>query len=475
MTKQGAPVADAEVTLAAKLKKDCDGNPTEQPPAWHCTSVRTNETGEFAIPPEVWENDPNEKRRITACIKADGFLHRNVTLGENWGSDNHGKIDIFRIGRIEGVLIDPNGMPIANAPVRLDTSTQYKNPSSGCHGCFSANVETDENGAFVFEKAPPGQHFVKFPGSFYNSCSPDPDTKNKPIPYEEYTTWQMIQMADGETKADVFLDLRQSGLTLTGRVVDEYNRPMADVEVQVYQNIIIYNDHGYSAFTNNLKSTPTDENGVYVLRHLPAGDYQLKAAYPYEKGKNYKSGEAINVYLSGSQKLAFDLVLNRQDGSLPNAAKAKESPLFEMQLPDDLGPHELMIVDNSGRGIAAATVEFEKRYRYSDSHVYKEWAGATVTTDQQGRFTLPQELQSEDDKKISCRMTIKADGFGSRFIQTDFWRVKDEPRIDLLHKANVRGKMLDENGQPSDGKVVVISSMTAFKNPRISTSGGALS
>ncbi|MHC4552344.1 MAG: carboxypeptidase-like regulatory domain-containing protein [Planctomycetota bacterium] len=468
--QQGAPIADAKVTLTARLKKDCDGHPTEEAPDWHCTSVRTNEKGEFALPPEVWENDPDKKRRFTVCIEADNFLHRRVTMGENWGSDNDGKIDIFRVGRIEGVLIDPNGLPVANAPVRLDTYTEYDNPSSSCHGCFGGNAVTDEYGAFVFEKAPPGDHFVKFPGNTGGGCDSEADAKDKTIPYKEYVTWQMIQMADGETKADVFLDLRQSGLTVTGRVVDEYNRPMVGVEAQVYQNIIIYNDHGHSTFTNHLKNALTDEDGVYVLNHIPAGDYKLRADYPYEKGKNYDSGEAVDVYLSGSQELAFNLVLERQDGSL--AKPAHELPLFEVPLPEDIKPHELMIVDKTGRGIAGATVEFENRYKYRDTNSYQNWAGAILTTDAQGRFILPQELQSEDEREISCRMTIRADGYASRFIQTDFWRVKKEPRIDLLRKGNIKGRLLDANGQLASGMVQLVSSMTAFKNPRVSTSGG---
>lgn len=59
--QQGTPVADAKVTLAAKLPKNCDGDPTEEAPAWHCTSVETNEKGEFAIPQDVWNNDEEKK------------------------------------------------------------------------------------------------------------------------------------------------------------------------------------------------------------------------------------------------------------------------------------------------------------------------------------------------------------------------------------------------------------------------------
>lgn len=468
--QQGVPIADAEVTFTADLKKDCNGNPTEEPPAWHCTSVRTNEKGEFAIPSEVWENDPDKKRRITACIKANGFLHRDVTLGENWASNNHGRIDIFRVGRLEGVLIDPNGLPVANAPIRMDTSTQYENPASSCHGCFAGTATTDEFGVFVFDQVPPGQHVVTFPGSFFNACNPKPEDEKKVVPFKEYLAWQRVEMSDGQVKTDMFLDLRQSGVTVSGRVVDEYNRPMADVEVQVYQNIILYNDHGSSTFTDHLKSARTDDNGIYAVTHLPVGDYQLKAAYPYEEGKNYKTGEAIDIYLSGSQKLAFNLVLERQDGSLPKPAKQK--PLFETPRPDDLGPHELMIVDKSGRGIAGATVEFKNHYRFTDNNESRNWAGAIITADQQGRLTLPNELRPEGKRKKSCQMMLRAEGFDSRWVETDFYRMNNEPRIDLLRRSDVKGRMLDENGQPADGKVSAVSSMTTHKNPKTSSCGG---
>jgi hypothetical protein len=146
-------------------------------------------------------------------------------------------------------------------------------------------------------------------------------------------------MKDGQVKSDVFLDLRMNQASIKGKVVDEYNRPMTGVNVILSSVRKLYNKHGSLTHTENIKTVLTDENGVYILKHIPAGDYQIQAQYPHEKGNNYKSGNLLNICLAGSQDVVFNLVLKRQDDSLPRPAPGSKS-LFEIPLLKDLGPKE---------------------------------------------------------------------------------------------------------------------------------------
>ena len=477
--QDGNGVADATVTFKKSLRRDCDGNIIEQPPEWQGTSVTTDETGEFTYPPEIWQTEEAEKKpSININIEAQGFLpRRGAHVGVNYAEDN-GEIDLFRVGRIEGAIIDPNGQPLANVPLWFNTQTYYKNPSVSCGGCFSANIKTDEAGGFVFEKVPPGQHIIKFPG-YAGGCGQDEPVEI--IPFKEYATFQILNMKDGEVKTNVFLDLRQQRGTIKGKIVDTYNRPMADVNADLYRVIKQYfaDGGGWSSSTWNLKSAQTDENGHYTLNSVPPGDYQLKASYPYEKGKNYKSGDPLNIYLAGTQEVTFNLVLERQDDSLPKPDCRNESP-FGVPLPDDLGPRDMMIVDPRGNPIPNANVVFESPIKIEDKKTHqrteKQWDGATLAADERGVVTMPEELDPVEGKWVQCYLKIDADGFHKRHLG---WfrtsHLEDDPRIDILPVSNIQGRLIGTDGKPVKGRVEYRDRVIAFKHPSSEQSGGGYS
>ncbi len=473
--QDGNGVPEATVAFTKYLGRDCNGNPTEEPPVWQDTTVTTNEKGEFAYPPEIWQlEDEEQKPSIRISIEAQGFLPRkDAGVGINYSEDN-GQIDIFRIGRIEGAIIDPNGQPIGNAPIWLNPHTYYKNPGVSCGGCYSANVKTDETGGFVFENVPPGLHVVKFPGHA-GGCKPEDQAEI--IPFKEYATFQMINMKDGEVKSNVFLDLRQSRGTIKGRVVDRYNRPMGGVNAILYRVIkrCFEDGSGWSSSTENLKSAPTDENGNYVLTHIPAGEYQLQGQYPYEKSKNYKSGDPLNIYLAGKQEVTFNLLLERQDDSLPKFHNHKES-LFEVPLPEGLAESEMMIVDSRGSGIGGASVVFDNEITIEDQKTRqkntKEWNGASLTTDSRGVFILPEVLENLKGKWVRCSVSIKAEGFEQRRTSLSSYHLKENRRIDILPHGEIRGQLIGWDGKPVKGAVALLDEMTAYRNPGSASSGG---
>ncbi|MDH4202101.1 MAG: carboxypeptidase-like regulatory domain-containing protein [Phycisphaerae bacterium] len=473
--QDGKGVPEATVTFDKYLARDCDGNITEEPPAWQGTAITTNEKGEFVYPGVIWQDEDGDKKpQPQITIEAEGFLKRSgVSVGVNY-SNERGEIDIFRIGRIEGAIIDPNGQPLANVPVWFNTHTRYKNPNSSCGGCFSANLKTDEAGGFVIEKVPPGMHIVKFPGHA-GGCGPEP--KVEKIPYEEYASFQTINMKDGEVKSNIFIDLRQDRAIVKGKVVDKYNRPMSGVNAVLYREIKQYyaDGSGWSSHTESLKSALSDENGDYILKHVPPGDYQIKADYPYEKGKNYDSGKPLTIYLAGRQEVTFNLVLERQDDSLPKPHNREES-LFEVPLPEGLAERDMMIVDPRGNGISGANVVFDTTITTEDHKTLqkttKEWNGASLTTDSRGVFVLPSVLEELEGKWVQCRAAIEVEGFEKHQVWLGAHYLKKERRFDILPIGEMRGRLIGLDGMPVKGRVEMRDSMRSYRSPNSELSSG---
>jgi protocatechuate 3,4-dioxygenase beta subunit len=471
--QQGNGVAGALITLKAKLKKDCDGNLKEDPPTWHGTSIETNDNGEFTITQETWDWFGENRPDLNIDISADGFLTRDhIGMGVNYSSDNDGQIDIFRASKISGVLISPDGEPVARAPLKLETSTQYKNPNSSCGGCYGGSVTTNEDGVFVFENVAPGNHTIRFPGNLGGGCNGEP---KKVVPFAEYAAWETVDIQDGVDKEDVFIDLRQGYATITGKVVDKANMPMAGIQAHATKIITRYTKHGSSTRSVHVKTAVTDANGLYTMTNIPPSDYQLSATYPYVKGKNYRSGDKINIIIAGKQELNFNLVLERQDGSKPKR-NSSERNLFELPIPEGLAENEFMIVDQHGKGIESATVRFSSKITIEDTKTHKRtnqnWTGKAVVTGKDGIFALPEELAPIEGKQVQCTTIIKAKGFEDR----DLWYIRrshynKDPRIDLLPLAKVSGQVIGLDGKPAEGVMIRDEKMVAYRNPDNANSG----
>lgn len=464
--QDGNGIPDAIVTFTSSLGRDCTGAPTEQPPAWHNQSVRTDEKGEFAFLPELWQvNEEQKKQAINVKVEANGFLSRTVRIGLNY-SDDTGQIDLFRNGRIEGVLIDPNGHPLANAPVTLSTYCAYKSPRES-HGVSGAgNVLTDADGAFVFEKVPAGLHRIKFPG--YAGRCDEPNA----IPHKDYSALQVAKVEDGQVTAGVFLDLQQSRSVIKGKVVDQRNRPITGVNAVLQMVTTLYQEHGWTSSTDHLKSALTDAHGNYTLGRLPSGEYRLQAQYPYVKGKSYKAGDAVDIFLAGSQEVVFNLVLPRQDDT--PEVPAHKRPMYEIPLPEDIGPRQMMVTDPRGNIIAGAVITFADKITIEDHKTHhktvRDWSGQTITVDALGRFELPAGLQPADGQWVRCQTIIEAEGFEKRTVSLGYHHLNDERRIDLLPLREIRGRLVGARGRAVRGAVSLRENLTAHKHPGSSQS-----
>lgn len=468
--QEGNGVGGATITFLSRIARNCKGETTGNTPEWHGTVVAANEAGEFNYPSEIWEvKEDGKKPQIRVIIDAAGFLSRKTRVGVNY-SVSDVAIDIFRRGRIEGQLIDPNGMPIANAPIKFNTHSVYKNPSSSCVGCFSASPKTNDKGWFVIENVAPGEHTIKYPG-YNGGCGME---KAPVIPFADYPTFISLTMKDGEEKLGVFLDLRRDGANVIGRVVDNNNRPIAGVQAIAQKVFRSYRDGGYSTTSVIVATAVTDNEGRYVLANIPMGEYQIHAQYVYKKGKNYKSGKALNVYVGGKRDVPFDLVLKRQDDSMGKLTKRNEFD-FEVALPDGLGEREMMIVDPRGNGIAGAKVIFKNTVTVTDRKTKKqsqkeyEWTVAPLITDGRGIFALPQEVIDSETETMQSRATIEAEGFKKRQVHLEASNIKKR-RIDILPYSVITGKLIGIDGKPIKGNVWLGQRLASFKNPGMSIS-----
>jgi uncharacterized GH25 family protein len=466
--QQGNGVAGASITITAYLTRNCNGNATGQAPSWQGTVLKANEKGEFTFPPEIWVAEEGKKKpRVRIKIEAAGFLPRSTQVGLNY-SQSRGEIDIFRPCRIDGQLIDPNGLPIANAPIRVDSYTKYKNPNISSSVSASASPKTDEKGCFVVENVAPGNHTIRYPG-YAGGCGQSEPIE---IPYKDYPTHKNIVIKDGE-KMGVFLDLGRPGADITGRVVDRDNRPMAGVNAVTQKVYRFYSGGGITSMTTALSSVLTDENGRYVLTNMPMGEYQIVGQYPYVEGKNYRPGKPLNIYVAGTQAVSFDLVLERQDDSM--AKSLRDGWEFEVPLPDELTEREMMIVDPRGNGIAAAKIVFAGSLTVTDKKTKKKtqknWPGAALTTDHRGVFMLPLEVAASDSENVQCTAVIDAAGFQKRHCTLYPYSLKKR-RIDILPYSTISGKLIGDDGKPVKGLVEMAHRATSYINPGSSSSGG---
>ena len=134
-----------------------------------------------------------------------------------------------RGGIVSGIVTGENGRQIANAAVELyaDSGTVYKS-------------KTDKYGGYMFLNVPDGENYkLKFSADGYGSAS---------------GTAGSVQ--DGAVIKPAAA--RLSGVSLSGRVADEYGVPLSDAQVTVQ-------------LKNKSYAVKSDADGFFTVKDLPAG------------------------------------------------------------------------------------------------------------------------------------------------------------------------------------------------------------
>jgi hypothetical protein len=158
--------------------------------------------------------------------------------------------------RIRGhVVAAENGAPVRRAQVRVGSSELRENRLTA----------TDEKGAFEFKDLPAGRYTVSASkGSFVSL------TYGQTRPFE---SGKPLEVLDGQTVEKIDFALPR-GSIITGRVVDEYGEPAADVQVAPMRSQFV---QGRRRLVPTGRFASTNDVGEFRVFGLPPGQYYLSA------------------------------------------------------------------------------------------------------------------------------------------------------------------------------------------------------
>lgn len=224
--ESGWPVEDSRVVL---YSRGAGGTSRGGP-------VRTDEQGDFVlggVPPGTARLEVSAPRRPVQHEPVD-------VLPPSRGPTRVDVVLSAPGGEIDGLLLGPEGEGVPGARVVLG--------GDGTH--LPRSTKSDAEGRFRFEAVHPGIRdlLVSHPG------------------YAERSTTVRVDGA-----AAVTLELER-GFSLRGRVVDAAGRPLAGARV-----VSSPAQGARSALSSQTTYTRSRSGGAFLLEHLPAGTYRLKA------------------------------------------------------------------------------------------------------------------------------------------------------------------------------------------------------
>ena len=154
------------------------------------------------------------------------------------------KITLYRLGGVEGVVVNPKGQIVPEQPVTAQIHTE-KYP-------IRVSCTTDHQGHFKLVGMMPGTHSL--------SAIPEQEMRRD-------TEDLRIELKEGELLSGLRLVSGGDGFIIAGRITNEAGEPVKDAMVQcLYKDI--------SPFVN------TDAEGKYKLRRLPEGPHGLLLNHP---------------------------------------------------------------------------------------------------------------------------------------------------------------------------------------------------
>jgi Carboxypeptidase regulatory-like domain len=131
-------------------------------------------------------------------------------------------------------------------------------------------VVTNDDGTFAFERLPPDEYEIAAKKDGYVSINFGAARPGRP--------GRPIALHGAETRS-VTLRLPR-GSVITGRISDPQGQPVAGVQVDVLSNVFVPSLGERRLISSGLPTT-TDDQGVYRMFDLPAGDYLIAAhAFP---------------------------------------------------------------------------------------------------------------------------------------------------------------------------------------------------
>lgn len=210
--------------------------------------------------------------------------------------------------RIRGhVVAADNGAPLRRVQVRLGSPELRENRLT----------TTDAQGAYEFKDLPAGRYTINAnKGSFVGLSfgQTRPLEPGKPL-----------EVLDGQTIEKIDFALPR-GSVITGRVLDEYGEPVADVQVSPMQMRFV---QGRRRMTPSGRSDSTNDIGEFRLFGLAPGQYYISAALRnmafFGADSDDRSGYAPTYYPgtanpSEAQRIRIELGQSLSDVNIPLVA-----------------------------------------------------------------------------------------------------------------------------------------------------------
>lgn len=232
-----APITGAIVTVQdqAGVKKTGVTDATGAY-AIHGIALRRKGEANLNVEAEGYARINNEKASIQDGVMTNGV---DFALEKN--------------GRVEGIVTDIDGQPVANASVHVRKRQSAQTPVGNIIGSIT---QSGPDGRFVVDNVTPADECYLV------------GTHSKHLESNS----ELFRVSSGEVVRDLTLELRRGG-SIEGIVVDDRGQPLADVIVAVQDERM--GDIDPASLSNN---TRTDASGTFRLGSIEPGEATLIAA-----------------------------------------------------------------------------------------------------------------------------------------------------------------------------------------------------
>lgn len=261
----------------------------------------TDSNGNFKI-----ENILVDKAGLIFDVEAEGFallegiyarlLDDGRLQSQQPGFMEH-IIKLKRPGKISGRVLDVNNAPLKDSRLRF-ISLGYSPYNA------ERKILTDSNGLFTIHNVRPGScllYCYKTRTFFMNSTVIEGQATVIGTQYEGPISLTLCQITEGQDINDVILDLSKSTASVELEITDQKGKAVTSARIYVSHRIPYENGNVSYEF---LWFDASNENGIYYIPNLPAGQFQFQTS-----GRNHRSNN-VDVELFDNSTTKCKIVLD---------------------------------------------------------------------------------------------------------------------------------------------------------------------
>lgn len=243
----GRPIADARVTV-----RPSDGVASSA--VSNFERERTGAEGTCAFPGLV-------PGRFQVSAGAGGHVSANSTVNLNSGGEHTVTLTLGTGGTVEGIVVDPDGQPVADAGVSHFPALEVP-----LLGDLFSNLGTD----LMIREARDAHCRTNAQGRFLLTGIEDPNPFHVVAAHPDFAGGAVGQVRSGDR--EVRIELRAAG-AVTGRVVAaEDGQPLAQVEVEVAVPMFLALHRPVRQVT-----VAADAGGTFRIDDVPPGSFKIIA------------------------------------------------------------------------------------------------------------------------------------------------------------------------------------------------------